>query len=67
MTECQCTDIKAIIHCDLTRGENPCISTTAEPPTAPQPTNEPPALNSDALTNSLASIIGTNTTVTSEL
>lgn len=67
MTECTCTDIKALIHCNLTRGENPCISTTAEPAPAMEPTNEPPALNSDRLTASLASILGTNTTVTNEL
>ncbi|MET4588853.1 hypothetical protein [Arthrobacter sp. 754] len=67
MTECTCLDIKALIHCNLTRGENPCISTTAEPAPAPEATPEPPALNSDALTNSLASILGTNTTITNEL
>lgn len=67
MTECTCTDIKTVIHCNLTRGANPCISAAAEPAPADPPTNEPPALNSDALTNSLASILGTHTTVTNEL
>lgn len=58
---CTCTDIRAVIHCDLTRGDNPCISADTQPHT------EPVALNSDALTTSLANILGTNTTITNEL
>lgn len=66
MTECTCTDVKTAIHCNLTRGDEPCISTTQEAPT-PAPATEPPALNSDALTTSLTSILGTNATLTNEL
>lgn len=53
MTPCECTDTKQMVICALNRGDGPCLATTtAEPSAAP----EPHALNSDALTNTFASL-----------
>jgi len=51
MTPCKCADVKRVIICELNRGDGPCL-TTAEP------TTEPPALNSDALTSTIAAALG---------
>lgn len=65
---CTCTDPKQMLVCGLTTATGECLS--AEPdagaPQAPQALTEPPALNSDALTNSLTSILG-GATITNEL
>lgn len=55
MTPCKCADVKRVIICELNRGDGPCI-TTREPAVA----NEPHALNSDALTNTIAAALGAN-------
>jgi len=53
MADCTCKEIKRVIICELNRGDGPCF-TTQEPAT----TNEPPALNSDALTSTIAAALG---------
>jgi hypothetical protein len=55
MTECTCTEVKRMVLCELNRGDGPCLTTS-------QPTPEPPALNSDALTNTIAAALGANIT-----
>jgi hypothetical protein len=61
MSTCECTDTKQMVICALNRGDGPCLTTTAqEPATTTAP--EPPALNSDALTNSLAAALGATIT-----
>ncbi|MEV5052156.1 hypothetical protein [Arthrobacter sp. LAR12-1-1.1] len=55
MADCTCTETKRIIVCELNRGDGPCL-TTQEPATPGQP----PALNSDALTNTIAAALGAN-------
>jgi hypothetical protein len=59
MKNCECTDTRQMVICALNREDGPCLSTeTPEAPTAPAVTGEPPALNSDALTNSIAAKLG---------
>lgn len=55
MNPCECTDTKQMVICALNRGDGPCLTTVS---TVPSGTVEPPALNSDALTNSLAAKLG---------
>lgn len=68
MTDCTCTDIKQIIVCELNRGDGPCLTPaspeTATTPTVSEPAGTPPALNSDALTNSLTAALRGAETVT---
>lgn len=59
MNNCECTDTKQMVICALNREDGPCLSTeTPDAPTLAAATDEPPALNSDALTNSLAAALG---------
>ena len=65
MNPCQCFEIKRVIICELNRGDGPCLTTGAaasEQDAAP----EPLALNSDALTNSLAAKLGGSVTTNTE-
>lgn len=55
MTNCTCTDIKRLIMCELERGDGPCL-------TSKEPAPEPPALNSDALTNTIVAKLGATIT-----
>lgn len=64
MHDCNCTDIKQIIMCELNRGEGPCINEAPQAEPTPTATHEPPALNSDALTNNLVAALGDATVVT---
>lgn len=57
MKPCECTDTKQMVICALNRGDGPCRTTAAEQP-EPAASTEPPALNSDALTSSLAAALG---------
>ncbi|MEV4987671.1 hypothetical protein [Pseudarthrobacter sp. LMD1-1-1.1] len=58
MNPCECTDTRQMVICALNRGDGPCLATTA--PEAPETSSspEPYALNSDALTNSIAAKLG---------
>lgn len=61
MNPCECTDTKQMVICALNRGDGPCITTAApvgNPTPASNDTPEPPALNSDTLTNSIAAKLG---------
>ncbi|MFJ4026403.1 hypothetical protein ACIPWF_04190 [Paenarthrobacter sp. NPDC089989] len=58
MTECNCTDIKRIVMCELQRGDGPCLSETPEPAQTTPPPAEPLGLGSDALINSVAAKFG---------
>jgi hypothetical protein len=59
MNPCECTDTKQMVVCALNREDGPCLSTTEpEPAVEPSASPEPHALNSDALTNSLAAKLG---------
>ncbi|MCX8453363.1 hypothetical protein [Paenarthrobacter ureafaciens] len=58
MTNCNCTDIKQIVQCELTRGDGACPSPAPEPQPPAETPAAPLALNSDTLTNNLAAALG---------
>jgi len=59
MNDCTCIEVKRMVICELNRGDGPCL-------TLAEPRDEPPALNSDALTGTIAAALGANVTTNIE-